>query len=94
MLLFPNFSKFSSYRELGCSLWMRANHVPTHSLTDLSIRGLLDQTKWCWARKREICDSSYCRYVSCLTPRKPFYAMKEEEEKAIFSLLLCFAVQS
>lgn len=89
LLLFPNFSKFSSHRELGCSLWMRAKHMPTHSHTNLSTGGLLDQTKWHWARKREICDSNSCRYVSCLTPRKPFYATKTR--KKLFSVY-CFTL--
>lgn len=93
MLLFPNFSKFSSYGELGCSLWPRAKHVPAHSHTNLSIRELLAQHHLGWSQ-REICDSNSCGHVSHLTSRKPLYAMKEEEEKAIFSLLSHFAMQS
>lgn len=90
LLLFLNFSKFSSYRELGCSLLTRAKHVPTHIHANFSIKGLLDWTKGCWARKTEICDSNYCSYISCLTPRKPFYA-GSKIRKQLFSVY-CFTL--
>lgn len=83
LLLFPNFSKFSSYGELGCSLWTRAKHVPTHSLTNLSVRGLLAQHHLVWSQ-REICDSISCRHVSCLTPQETILCTEGRIGKSYF----------